>query len=257
MNYFHALILSIIEGVTEFLPVSSTGHLILAGNLMNLPSTEFQKSFEIIIQLGAILAVVILYMKTLMKDVEAWKRVLIAFIPTGVLGLVLYKAIKHYLLGNSYITVFSLFLGGIILIVFELLHKEKEFHTSSIGKIPFKSAFLIGLFQSVSMIPGVSRAAATIFGGMVLGLRRKTAVEFSFLLAVPTMFAATTLDLVKSNLLFSRNDIILLLIGFIGSFITAFFTVKFLLQFIRNHNFIPFGIYRIIISIVLWFLVLR
>lgn len=257
MNYFQSILLSIVEGITEFLPISSTGHLILASNILNISQTEFQKSFEIIIQLGAILAIVFLYFKTFIRNLEVWKRVIIAFIPTGILGLILYKAIKHYLLGNSYITVITLFIGGIILIIFELIYKEKETQVDKLVNISFKNAFLIGLFQSISMVPGVSRAAATIFGGMVLGLKRKTAVEFSFLLAVPTLLAATGLDLVKSHFRFSGEEMALLLLGFTGAFVTAYITVKFLLQFIKRHNFIPFGVYRILIAILFWLLVFR
>jgi len=257
MNCIQTLFLSAVEGITEFLPISSTGHLILASNFLKISQTEFQKSFEIIIQLGAILAIVFLYWRTLIRNIKVWQRILIAFIPTGILGLTLYKLIKHYLLGNTVIVLISLFIGGILLILLEKIHKEKDFHLSDIEKISYKNAFLIGLFQSISMIPGVSRAAATIFGGLFLGLKRKTAVEFSFLLAIPTMLAATVLDLYKSNLSFTSYEFSLLTVGFIGAFITALITVKYFLRFIQNHTFIGFGIYRIILSITFWLLILR
>lgn len=257
MNYLQAIILSVVEGFTEFLPISSTGHLILTSNLLGIPQSEFMKSFEIIIQLGAILAVVVLYWRTLIKNITLWKPVIIAFLPTAILGFSLYKAIKHYLLGNTLVTLTSLFLGGILLIILEKKYTKIRRETQPIEKLGIKKALLIGLFQSISMIPGVSRAAATIFGGLFLGLNRVEAVEFSFLLAIPTMLAATSLDLIKSNLYFSGNEYLLLLIGFIGAFFTALASVKFLLNFIKKHTFIPFGIYRIALAVLFWLSVVR
>ena len=252
MNIIQSIILSIIEGLTEFLPVSSTGHLILAAQLLNIPQTEFVKSFEIIIQLGAILAVVVLYWRTLINNIQIYKPVVIAFLPTAALGFVLYKPVKHYLIGNSMVTLISLFLGGILLIILEKQYSNTKRDLFPLEKLSNKKAFLIGLFQSISMIPGVSRAAATIFGGMFMGLSRKQAVEFSFLLAIPTMFAATALDLLKSNFSFSGNEYLLLSIGFVGAFITAVISIKFLLNFVKTHTFIPFGIYRIILAVVFY-----
>lgn len=257
MNYLQTLILSIVEGITEFLPISSTGHLILASDLLKISQTEFQKSFEIIIQLGAILSVVVIYFKIFLRNRKIWEKILVAFLPTGVLGFTLYKLIKHYLLGNTVVVLLSLFIGGIVLIILEKMHNEEKSKLDDIEKISLKNAFFIGLFQSISMIPGVSRAAATIFGGLFLGLKRKTAVEFSFLLAVPTMLAASVFDLYKSHLSFTSYEYSLLLIGFIGAFITAFFAIKYFLRFIENHTFIPFGIYRIILVIAFWFLIVR
>lgn len=256
MDYLQAVILSIVEGVSEFLPISSTGHLILASNLLKIPQSEFVKSFEIIIQLGAILAVVFLYWKKLI-NFKLWPKVIIAFLPTAVVGLTLYKIIKGFLIGNSLITLLALFLGGILLIILEKMYSEKEHHVSKIEEVSNKQAFWIGVCQSVSIIPGVSRSAATIIGGMFLGLKRTTAVEFSFLLAIPTMAAATGLDLVKSNFAFSGNEYMLLGIGLIGSFITALFAVKFLIKFVQTNTFIPFGIYRIVISILFFLFILR
>jgi undecaprenyl-diphosphatase len=259
MTFIHAIILGIVEGVTEFLPVSSTGHLILAGKLMGMPATDFLKSFEIIIQLGAILAVVVLYWKRLIVDLETWKRIVVAFIPTGILGLAFYKIIKTYLLGNSWVVVLSLFLGGIALIGFELWHgkRDKNGEVGNIDAISYKKSAAIGLAQSISMVPGISRSAATIVGGLFLGVKRETIVEFSFLLAVPTMAAATGLDLLKSAEEFSVNQIPYLLIGFIVSFFVAMASIKFLLNYIKNHTFIAFGIYRILIAMLFWFFVLR
>lgn len=198
------------------------------------------------------MAIALLYWQTLTEKPGVWKPILVAFFPTGILGLVLYKLIKKFLLGNSMIVILSLFLGGIILIFFEKLFKRKE-TISDIERLTWQKAVTIGLFQSLSMIPGVSRAASTIVGGMWVGVERKTAVEFSFLLAIPTMLAATTLDLVKSSFSFTSSEYIFLLVGFVGAFVTAFFTVKLFTRFVQNHTFIPFGIYRILLALAFLF----
>lgn len=249
MNLLQAIILGLVEGITEFLPISSTGHLMLTGRLLGLSQTEFLKSFEIAIQLGAILAVVALYARTVFTNWEAIKRIVVAFIPTGILGLLFYKIVKTYLLGSNTVVVWSLLIGGAGLIIFELWHHERERSVSDLAKLTYPQAFLIGLFQSVAMVPGVSRSAATIVGGLVLGVSRKTIVEFSFLLAIPTMAAATLLDLVKNINLFTAGEFNFLAIGFIAAFISAIIAVKFLLKFIQSHTFIPFGIYRIVIAL--------
>lgn len=249
MNIMDSAILGIVEGITEFLPISSTGHLILASHLLKLQQTEFLKSFEIAIQLGAILSVVVLYGRRFLTDLNVLKRVVVAFIPTAVIGLVLYKIIKKFLLSNSSVVLWSLLLGGIFLIVFELLYREKKDALDDMASISYPQAFIIGLFQSIAVIPGVSRAAATIVGGLFLRLKRKTIVEFSFLLAVPTMGAAVALDLMKSAGSFSGSDFMFLAVGFFVSFIVAILAIKLLLEFIKNNNFIPFGVYRIIIAL--------
>ena len=252
LNFLDAIILGIVEGITEFLPISSTAHLFLASDILKLTQTEFLKSFEIIIQLGAILAVVILYWKELLK-LEIIKKLIVAFIPTGILGLVFYKIIKTYLLGNVSVVLWSLFLGGIFLIIFERWHKEKESSFEDISNISYKQCLYIGLFQSIAMIPGVSRSAATIIGGLFLGLKRKTIVEFSFLLAVPTMLAATGLDLAKNYKSFSLSESHLLLAGFIASFVMAIVGIKFFLAYIQKNSFTAFGIYRIIAVVLFLF----
>lgn len=258
MDLTQAVILSIVEGVTEFLPISSTGHLILASNLLNISQTNFVKSFEIIIQFGAILSIILLYWKTLFNNKKALSRILIAFLPAAFLGLIFYRLIKEILIGNELITIIALFIGGIILIVLELIHKEKESSVEKIESLSLKRSFVIGIFQSFAIIPGVSRAAATIIGALFLGAKRKTAVEFSFLLAVPTMLAATILDLFESDVAsFTTNEIFLLSVGFLGSFLVATLAVKFLLNFIKTNNFIFFGIYRIILAIAYWFFIIR
>ncbi len=255
MDILHALILGLVEGITEFLPISSTGHLILAGKLFSIPDTNFQKSFDIIIQFGAILSVVALYWKTLW-NIETIKKLIVAFVPTGIIGLALYKVVKMYLLGNEYVVLWALFLGGIVLIIFELWHKEPEGAESGIAAISYKQAFAIGLFQSLAIIPGISRSASTIIGGLLLGLKRTTIVEFSFLLAVPTMLAASGLDLIQNGSAFSLNQFSVLATGFIVSFGVALLSIKSLLAYVRKHNFIAFGAYRIVIAALFFFIIL-
>lgn len=294
MSILDAIILSIVEGITEFLPISSTGHMILAADLLKIPQTEFLKSFEIIIQFGAILAVVSLYLKVLLTNRVILTKLLVAFIPAGVVGLVLYKFIKSYLLGSTSVVLWSLFIGGVILIAWEkyyqtrlldwprghypfhgvarfrgndngdggndkyISHDQKQIlRDRKIEELSYKKAFIIGIFQSLSVIPGVSRAAATIVGAMSVGLSRKAAVEFSFLLAVPTMAGATGLDLVKSSFNFSKAEWGILGVGFVGAFITALIAVKFFLRFIERHTFVLFGIYRIVLAVLFWMVVIR
>nr|MBI5455676.1 undecaprenyl-diphosphate phosphatase [Candidatus Levybacteria bacterium] len=257
MNFFQAIILSIVEGISEFLPISSTGHLILTSDMLKIAQSNFVKDFEIIIQLGAILAIVVLYWEVFLKNKEVWKRIIVAFIPTGIIGFILFKPIKTYLLGNTYITLISLLTGGVILIILELIYKEKEHHVDRIENITYKNVLLIGIFQSIAVIPGVSRSAATIVSALFLGTKRKAAAEFSFLLAVPTMLAATGLDLIKSNFSYSSNEWLILLTGFIGAFITAFIVIKWFLKYIQTHTFIPFGVYRIVLAILFYLIVIK
>ncbi|KKU92248.1 MAG: Undecaprenyl-diphosphatase [Microgenomates group bacterium GW2011_GWA1_48_10] len=256
VTIFQALLLSLVEGITEFLPISSTGHLILASQILDVAQTEFVKSFEIVIQFGAILAVVFLYRQRLVKDFEGWKKIITAFIPTAILGLILYKIVKSSLLGNSWVVVVSLFVGGILLVAIEKYFKSKE-RVKDFAKLSYKQSFLIGLGQSVSMIPGVSRSAATIITGMFLGMDRKSAAEFSFLLAVPTMAAATGLDLLKSRWAFSIDEYLLLTIGFVGAFFSALLAVKYFIEFVQKHTFVGFGIYRIVVALLFWLVFLR
>lgn len=249
MSVFDTLILGIVEGFTEYLPISSTAHLILTSDLLGIAQTNFTKTFEIAIQGGAILAVLALYWRKFL-DPTMVKKVAAAFLPTGVLGFVLYPFIKTYLIGNVTVVLWSLAVGGALMIVFEYVRKDRvEPGYEMVSDITYGKAFLIGLCQSVAMIPGVSRSAATIIGGMALGLRRKTIVEFSFLLAVPTLAAATGLDLVKNYALFSGDEFISLAIGFAASFATALIAIRFLLRYIEQHTFIAFGVYRILLVV--------
>jgi undecaprenyl-diphosphatase len=250
MNELYAFILGIVEGLTEFLPVSSTGHLILASKLLHIGQGDFEKSFEIIIQLGAILSVIIIYFEKLIKDYETLKKILIAFVPSGLLGFTFYKIIKNVLF-NYFVVSISLIIWGVIFLIVEYYLRNRKVFNNNIS---YTKAFIIGLFQSFALIPGTSRSGATIVGGLVLGLSRKSAVEFSFLLSIPTMVIATGYDLLKNYRSFNNAEFHFLLIGFITSFVFAYISVKWLLNFISNHNFIPFAIYRIILGLVFVYL---
>jgi len=254
MNILEAIILGIVEGVTEFLPVSSTGHLILTSHALGVPQDEFTKSFEIIIQLGAILAVIVIYAKSLLLKSNVWMKILTAFAPTAVVGLCLYSVIKDVLFASTDLILGTLFVGGFFLVVFDRLHKESATAIDEVANIPYHTAFVIGLFQSLAIVPGISRAAATIIGGLIFGIKRKTIVEFSFLLAIPTIFAATGLDIIKTAPSFSVHQCFMLAAGFTTSFAVALLSIKFLLKYIQNNNFTLFGIYRMILPVswVIW-----
>ncbi len=251
MNILDSLILGIVEGVTEFLPISSTGHLILASHLLGLNQGAFEKTFEISIQLGAILAVCVIYFEKLKSNLNLWKKLTVAFIPTGAIGLLLHKTVET--LFKPEIVAFMLIFGGIVFILVEALKGENS-SVVELESIPYPKAFLIGIFQSFAMVPGTSRSGATIIGGLLLGLDRKTATEFSFLLAIPTMLAATGFEVVKNLTELSPENVKLLLIGFVTAFLSAYLAVKWLLNFISNHSFIPFGIYRILVGSFYFFL---
>ncbi len=255
MSFIHVFILSAIEGFTEFLPISSTGHLILASTIMGINETDFVKTFEIVIQLGAILAIVVLYFKKYLSSWDLIKKLFTAFIPTAVVGFILYPFIKQVLLGSSAITLNALFWGGIALIGVEWFLKRKKKPAKNPTEITYNQALIIGTFQSISIIPGVSRAAATIVGGLLTGLDRKTATEFSFLLAVPTMIAATALDIYKSRDMITQGGVLTLFAGSVLSFFFAIIAVKFLVNYVKKHDFTSFGVYRIALSILFWIFV--
>jgi undecaprenyl-diphosphatase len=254
MDLISTITLSVIEGITEFLPISSTGHLILTSQLLNIPTTEFVKSFEISIQLGAILAAAFLYTGRLLKSREELIKVVLVFIPTAILGLLVYKIVKQFLLGSVETVLVSLFLGGVLIILIERYFKTSE-GKGEIKDLSTKKALLLGVIQTLSVIPGVSRSATTIFGGMFLGLSRKQSTELSFMVAIPVMATATGYDLLKSYQNFTSNDFIMLGVGILASFITAIFAIKWLVNYVKNHDFTYFGIYRIIISALGWFLI--
>lgn len=245
MNFLEAIILGVVEGFTEFLPISSTAHLVISSALLHIPESAFLTSFIIAIQLGAIASVVLIYWKRILWDLEAMKRVVAAFIPTALIGYALYSLVKTFLLENLEIIAWSLLIGGFVLIVFEWLWKGKMPTETPLAEMPYMTAIVIGCMQALAIVPGVSRAGATIVGGMFLGLGRKEIVEFSFLLAIPTMLAATGYDLLKTGSSFATREWELLAIGFIVSFIAAYAGVRFLVSFVQTHSFTGFGWYRV------------
>lgn len=252
MTIIEAGILGVVEGLSEFLPISSTGHLILASAMMKLTQTEAHKVFEVTIQSGAMLAVVVLYRKQLASRTDLLKKLCFAFLPTGALGFLLYKLVKSFF--QPSLVSYMLIVGGIAFILIEWFIKDRPVTVTSIYDISYGQAFTIGLVQSLSMVPGVSRSGATIMGGLMLGISRKEAAEFSFLLALPTMLIATAYDIYKNHSAFVFGDWQNILVGFIVSFIFALIAIKALLKFITSHTFIPFGIYRIAVGVL--FLVL-
>lgn len=248
MTFFDAIILGIVEGLTEFIPVSSTGHLILAATLLDIPVTEFLKTFEVVIQLGAILAVVVIYFRRLLTDWEMNKKLLVAIIPALVVGVLFYPFIKS-LFGAPEVVAWALIVGGIVIIGIEYFVRSHPKTITELSQITYKTAFMVGVFQALAVIPGVSRAGATIMGGLTLGIDRRVIVEFSFLLAVPTMLAASSKDLYENIHFFAFGEATLLLAGFVTAFLVALFAITFFLRFVQTHTFIAFGYYRIIVGI--------
>lgn len=243
MTFIEVLILSLIEGLTEFIPVSSTGHLILAGALMNIEPTTFTKAFDVIIQFGAILAVVYLYRDRLKWNPIFYRNVLLAFIPTAIIGF-LVKGHVEALLESTLTVAIFLILGGFVLIGIDSWFKNKPHR-----ELTPKSSVMIGLFQCIAMIPGVSRSAATIIGGQVAGLSREKAAEFSFILAIPTMGAATSYKLWKIRDIIDSSQAVNLSLGILFSFIFAIFAIKFFISVVNKFGFKYFGYYRIILGL--------
>ncbi len=251
MSFIHAILLAIIEGLTEFLPVSSTGHMILASSLMGIQSDPFVKLFTVAIQFGTILSVLVLYFKHFFKSIGFYLKLLVAFIPAMIFGLLFSDAIDQ-LLENPKAVAVALVLGGIVLLFIDQVWKNNK--NDDADAVPYKNAFIIGLFQCLAMIPGVSRSAATIIGGMQQKLTRKAAAEFSFFLAVPTMFAATAkkiLDYYQAGGGLNAKEWQLLAWGNLVGFIVAIFAIKSFIHFVSKHGFKVFGIYRIIIGLII------
>lgn len=255
MTYLESILLGALEGLTEFLPVSSTGHLILATHLLGIPQTEAVKTFEIAIQLGSILAVVLLFWKSFL-EVNTLKRIALAFIPTGLVGFLLYPFIKGVLIGDPLIVVIALAVGGAAIIAIERDAGKEVRPEAPVSSITIRQSLLIGLAQSLAIIPGVSRSGATVMGGLLMGLPRATVLKFSFLLAVPTMLAATGYDLIKTPEALMGENAGLLAAGFVTAFIVALATVKIAMAFVRKHSFAPFGWYRIALAFLFWLIIL-
>jgi undecaprenyl-diphosphatase len=255
LTLFGAIILAVVEAITEFLPVSSLGHTILVATLLGVERTSFVKSFSLVLQFASILSVVVLYWR-LFLNLEILKRLIVGVIPTAAVGILLYRQFKDILLGNEQIVLGALLLGGIFLILFEWRYKERATY-DDVVRIPYKHCLLIGLFQSLSVIPGISRSTATITGGLALGLRRQTIVLYSFLLAVPTLIGASGYDLIMSVNQFTWAQQNLLVAGAFTSFLVALLVIRMFLSYIRTKNFVPFGVYRILIVFVIYLTLIK
>ncbi len=250
MDLYQAIILGIIEGITEFLPISSTGHLIVVSHWLSIEETEANKAFAVIIQFSAILAVVMNYKdKFSLKHRVLWQKVVIAFIPLGVVGLLFHQQIKTFFTVPVVGTMFII--GGIVFLVLEYFYTERATHIANVEQISYQQAIWIGVAQVFALIPGTSRAGASIVGGLLVGLNRKASAEFSFLLALPVLAAAAGFDMLKHYQDFSGSNLHILLVGFVVSFIVAYFTIKLFVHFLETFTFVGFGIYRIIFGTIL------
>lgn len=243
MTFIEIFILSLIEGLTEFIPVSSTGHLILASKFMGLQPSEFQKAFDVIIQFGAILAVVYIYRKDFKLDFGFYKKLFIGFLPAAIVGFLLKDKINE-LMDSATVVAVALILGGIAMMIVDHYFKHAER-----TEISDKDSFKVGLFQCLALIPGVSRSGATIVGGQLLGFSRSKAAEFSFFLAVPTMAAATVYKLWKIRDLLHADHATDLALGVALSFIFAILAIKFFISIVKKYGFMWFGVYRIILGV--------
>ncbi len=246
MTWFQALILSIVEGLTEFLPVSSTGHMILMEGILGMKSNDFIQAFIINIQFGAILSVVVLYWKRFFQSFSFYYKLFVAFLPAAIIGLSLIRYIDE-LLQSVYVVAVMLIIGGVVLVFVDKWFK----HPAKNQEVTYKKALVVGFYQVLSMIPGTSRSAATIIGGMTQKLTKKTAAEFSFFLAVPTMFAASGYKLLENYKAINVDNIGILLFGNVVAFVVAMFAIKSFISFLTNHGFKLFGYYRIVVGLVI------
>jgi undecaprenyl-diphosphatase len=246
MTWLEAFIIAVVEGLTEFLPVSSTGHMILTEGILGMKSNDFIQAFIINIQFGAILSVVVLYWKRFFQSLQFYYKLFVAFLPAAFFGLLLSDYIDQ-LLESVYVVAVMLVLGGIVLVFVDKWFKNP----SKNQEVTYKKAFIIGMYQVIAMIPGVSRSAATIIGGMTQKLTKKNAAEFSFFLAVPTMFAASAYKLLKNYTAFNSDNIDILIFGNVVAFIVAFFAIKSFITYLTNHGFKIFGYYRIIVGLII------
>jgi undecaprenyl-diphosphatase len=250
MDLMHAIILAVIEGLTEFLPVSSTGHMIIGSSLMGIASDPFTKLFTIAIQLGAILSVIVLYWKRFFQSFDFYLKLFLAFLPAAIIGYLFNDSIDQ-LLERVDVVAYMLIAGGIVFLFLDNFFEQNE---SNVKEVTYFSGIRIGLFQILAMIPGVSRSAATIVGGLSQGLTKKTAAEFSFFLAVPTMFAATLYKVYKfmdSGATLGSQEITLLVVGNVVAFLVAMLAIRSFIDFLTKHGFKLFGYYRIILGVVI------
>jgi len=245
MDVLQAIILAVIEGATEFLPVSSTGHMIVASHWLGVAQNEGNKAFEVIIQLAAILAVVANYReKFTLKHIELWKKVVLAFIPIGFVGLLLHRQIKAMFTVEVVAVMFIV--GGIVFLLVEYLHRGQEYAVRRVEDMSYRQAIWIGLAQVFALIPGTSRAGASIIGALLVGLDRKASAEFSFLLALPVMLAASGFDFIRHYHDFSGAQFVPLLVGFAVAFVSAWLVMRLFIRFLERFTFVAFGVYRIL-----------
>jgi len=250
LDIFQAIIIGIIEGFTEFLPISSTGHMIVASQFLGIDQDTVTKAYEVIIQFAAILAVMLIYKeKITFKKIDLWLKLLVAFLPLAIVGFIFKDQIKA--LFNVETVAWMFIIGGFVFIVVEYFYKEKKSDTSEVEDVSFKQAIWVGISQIFALIPGTSRSGATMIGGLFVGLDRKTSSDFSFLLAIPVMGAVTAYDLLKHYKEFADANLLAFTLGFVVAFIVAYITVKLFLVFIQRFTFVPFGIYRIVFGILL------
>ncbi|MBU1657747.1 undecaprenyl-diphosphate phosphatase [bacterium] len=254
MTIVDSIFLGIIEGFTEFLPISSTGHLIVASELLGIDQSSVTKAYEVIIQFAAILAVIFNYKdKFSIKKIDLWSKVFLAFIPIGAVGYIFSNQIK--MLFSIQIVAIMFIVGGIIFLVVEKFFiKDESKLIDDVEKISFKQSLIIGVAQIFALIPGTSRAGSTIIGALLVGLNRKASAEFSFLLAFPVMSAVTAYDLLKHYHEFNDANLITLAVGFIVSFLVAYLTIKLFLKFLEKFTFVAFGVYRILFGAVLLYI---
>lgn len=251
MTIFDSILLGVIEGFTEFLPISSTGHLIVASHFLGIDQSSVTKAYEVIIQFAAILAVIFNYKdKFTIKKMDLWIKVFLAFLPIGVIGFIFSHQIKE--LFSIEIVAIMFIIGGVIFLLVEKFFIPTETHLiDDVEQVTFKQSLIIGIAQVFALIPGTSRAGSTIIGALLVGLSRKASAEFSFLLAFPVMSAVTAYDLLKHYHEFSDANLITLAVGFVVAFIIAYFTIKLFLAFLEKFTFVFFGIYRILFGILL------
>jgi len=249
MTLLQAIILAIVEGLTEFLPISSTGHMVLTSYLMGIEENDFVKSYEVIIQFGAILAVLVVYWRRFLPHWSFYKKLFIAFLPTAMIGF-LVKDYVDILLGNAQVVAWSFILGGIFLILTDKFFAHLNHEGRTTEQLTYKDSLILGLCQSVAMIPGVSRSAASIIGGLSLRMNRKEAAEFSFFLGVPTLAAATLYKTLKIYKTIEPEQISFLLVGNIVAFCVAIIAIKSFIRFLSSHGFKYFGYYRILMGLI-------
>lgn len=255
MDILQAIILGLVEGLTEFLPVSSTGHLIVVGQWLGLDRNGTQTAFDVIIQLAAILAVVANYSdKFRLSKLNLWMKIALAFLPIGVVGFLFSDQIEAMF--SVPVVAIMFIVGGVVFLVLEFFYKEQAHHVARVEDVSWLQALGVGVAQVFALIPGTSRSGATIVGGLVAGMDRKTSAEFSFLLALPVMGASTGYEIVKHHQDFTGQNWLVLGVGFVTAFVVAYFTMKLFVSFLARFNFVPFAAYRIVFGLILfmWFM---